>query len=109
MTGAGAASPSVGGVPDDREGVVVVLAGGTAEIGVEPARPELGSGEGQRHIVVARGFAAPVPGGADLDPVRPYPVVGLGVGALARGDRTRGGVGTRDAVTVDRSGGRGYK
>src|SRR3546814_13752187 len=78
MTGAGAASPSVGGVPDDREGVVVVLAGGTAEIGVEPARPELGSGEGQRHIVVARGFAAPVPGGADLAPVRPYSVVGLG-------------------------------
>src|SRR3546814_4431064 len=84
MTGGGAASASVGGVPNDRGGVVVVLGGCTDEMGVEPARPELGSGEGQRHIVVARGFAAPVPGGADLDPVRHYSVVGLAVVRLAR-------------------------
>lgn len=36
---------SIGRVPDDREGVVVVLPGGAAEIGVEPARAEFGRGE----------------------------------------------------------------
>ena len=36
---------SVGRVPDDREGVVIVLARSAAEIGVESARAEFGGGE----------------------------------------------------------------
>lgn len=39
--------PSVGRVPDDREGVGIVLPGGAAEVGVELARPELRGGEAQ--------------------------------------------------------------
>lgn len=36
---------SVGGVPDDGEGVVIILPGGAAEIGVKPAWAELGGGK----------------------------------------------------------------
>lgn len=44
LSGRGAVR-SVGGIPDDCEGVIVVLAGGATEIGVEPTRAEFGGGE----------------------------------------------------------------
>src|SRR3546814_8138729 len=59
-------SGSVGGVPDDGEGVLVILSGGAAEIGVDLAWSELGCRHAQRHIVLAGAFAGPDPAAADL-------------------------------------------
>src|SRR5688572_26968461 len=72
---------SVGGVPDHREGVVVVLTGGPAEIGVELARPELGCRQAQAHVFLARALAGFDPGCADLDALGQHPEVRLVVGA----------------------------
>src|SRR5258708_10459584 len=80
--GTGAGGPSIGRVPDDGEGVVIVLAGGAAEIGVELPRPELGRGEAQRDVFLAGGLALPHPTGTDLDTLGQHPEVGLAVGAL---------------------------
>ncbi len=44
-----------------------ILSSGATEIGVEPARTELGGGERQRHIVLTGHFAGADPRGADLD------------------------------------------
>jgi len=49
--GAGRGSQaSIGWIPDDGEHVLVVLAGGAAEIGVELARPKFGRCEAQRDV-----------------------------------------------------------
>jgi hypothetical protein len=65
---------------DHGEDAVVVLAGGTAEVGVEPSRSELGSRERQAHIVLAAGLAAPDPASTDLDALGDDPVwVGFSV------------------------------
>jgi hypothetical protein len=61
-------------VPDHGEDAVVVLAGGTAEVGVEPSRSELGSRERQAHILLA----APDPASTDLDALGDDPEVGVG-------------------------------
>jgi hypothetical protein len=65
-------------VPDHGEDAVFVLAGGTAEVGVEPSRSELGSRERQAHIVLAAGLAAPDPASTDLDALGDDPEVGVG-------------------------------
>jgi len=88
--GAGAAARSVGGAtvplgrrgPDERE-TIFGATRSLAEIGVEPARPELGRREAQRDIVVIRDFRAAVPAGTDLDAVGQDPIVGLVVARLA--------------------------
>src|SRR3546814_12046522 len=58
--------PSVGRIPDDGEGVLIILPGGPAQIGIEPAGSEFRRSEAQRHIVLAGGFADPDPARPDL-------------------------------------------
>src|SRR5690606_19340762 len=74
---------SIRRIPEDDEPVVALIAGGAGEVGVEPARTELGGGKAERDVLVARSFRAPVPSGADLDVAGIDPVVGLDVVGLA--------------------------
>src|SRR3546814_10227662 len=67
----GAASGSVAGVPDDGEGIVIVLPGGAAEIGVEgPATEEFGVRERQPDIFALGHLAGPDPAAAVVDGAR---------------------------------------
>src|SRR3546814_7019114 len=75
--------PSVGRIPDDGEGVLIILPGGPAQIGIEPAGSEFRRSEAQRHIVLAGGFADPDPARPDLHPRRHDAIVGLVAAILA--------------------------
>jgi hypothetical protein len=66
----GGQAASVEGVPDHREDVGIILAGGTAEVGVELARAELGRRQAERDVEGARGAGGADPGAADLDVMR---------------------------------------
>ncbi|KAK0351401.1 hypothetical protein LTR94_025097, partial [Friedmanniomyces endolithicus] len=70
-------------VPDDGEGVLVILARGTAEIGIETAGSELGCGQAQRHIVLAGHFAAPQPSRPDVGAGGNNPEIRLDLAGLA--------------------------
>src|SRR6185295_17741705 len=74
---------SVGRIPDQGEHIRVVLTGGAAEIRVEPARPELGCGKAEAHIVVARALRFPAPAGADLNTLGHHAIVRRCVRTLA--------------------------
>src|SRR4051794_39078672 len=68
---------SVGRIPDQGEHIRVILAGGAAEVGIEPARSELRRGEAEAHIVVARALRFPDPARADFDALGHHAVVRL--------------------------------
>src|SRR6185312_6102933 len=71
-----ALSRSVGGVPDEREGVFVA-ARSTAKIGVEPTRSELRSRKGQAHIIASSRLGTAVPAGANFDAAGEHAIVRL--------------------------------
>src|SRR5581483_1715105 len=75
--GAGACGRSIGRIPDDGEGVVVVLTGRTAEVRVELPRSEFRCREAQRNVGLARLFSGARPARADLKTTGEDAIVGL--------------------------------
>src|SRR5262249_45444923 len=64
-------------VPNQGVNVRIGLPRGPAEIGVDGPRAELGRGNRERDVLLARGLARGVPAGADLDVTSQPAVVGL--------------------------------
>jgi hypothetical protein len=73
---------SVARIPDDGVKVLIIGTCRLAEVGVELLRPELGRGDREAHILLARGSTCAGPARADLDALGQHPEVGLGLGGL---------------------------
>jgi hypothetical protein len=69
-------------IPDYGVEIFVILAAGTAEIGVELLGPEGWIGQAQRDVVFARGFALFAPSRANFSASGIHPMVGLDAAAL---------------------------
>src|SRR5689334_19026118 len=83
--GSWASGRSVAGVPDQGEGILVVLPGRTAEIGIEGAGSELGRGHREANIFALRDLAGADPAATEFGRSGQHPVVGLLAGLAAIG------------------------
>lgn len=73
---------SVARIPDNREDVLFILAGGATQIGVKLLGTEDGIGEAEADIVRTRGLTGPDPASTDFDHPRKDAIIGLVVFTL---------------------------